>query len=125
MKKIIFILILTINSASAETYFVEVKNGKVLRIIVAEQEFINKGYVGNPENWIKFEQSKHKNYPGVDFDYDAVKEYFKAPKPFHSWIEDENSKWKAPKPMPNNPNKYYHWDEQVQDWVEHLPAKGK
>jgi len=40
-----------------ETYFAEIDaNGTVLRVIVADQAFINSGKVGDPKNWGKIRQ---------------------------------------------------------------------
>jgi hypothetical protein len=35
------------------SHFAEVINGRVERVIVAEQDFIDSGAVGDPANWIQ------------------------------------------------------------------------
>ena len=56
-----------------------------------------------------------KNYAGVGYTYDAVKDKFIKSKPFASWSLDENDDWKAPVEYPadgDNTN-WYTWDESV------------
>jgi hypothetical protein len=49
------------------------------------------------------DQSKafRKNYAGIGYTYDSVRDAFIPPKPFNSWILDEQTcLWKAPVDMP-------------------------
>jgi hypothetical protein len=67
-----------------------------------------------------------KNYAGIGYTYDADIDAFVAPKPYPSWVLDENAQWQAPVPMPEDagtgePPKMYSWDEETQSWVE-VPA---
>ena len=60
-----------------------------------------------------------KNYAGIGYTYDAVRDAFIAPKPFASWVLDEATcRWSAPvaMPVPNNPPLYV-WDEATVSWV--------
>ena len=58
-----------------------------------------------------------KNYAGIGYTYDAVRDAFIAPKPFASWLLDEDTcQWKAPVPYPNDES-FCVWDEENQDWV--------
>jgi len=57
-----------------------------------------------------------KNYAGLGFTYDAQLDAFIAPKPFDSWLLDEETcRWHAPVPMPAG---NYRWDEESLSWVE-------
>jgi hypothetical protein len=59
-----------------------------------------------------------KNYAGVGFLYDPERDAFIPPKPFESWIlNEENCQWEAPltKPEPMI-DYYYEWDEENQSW---------
>jgi hypothetical protein len=59
-----------------------------------------------------------KNYAGIGFKYDAVKDAFIPPKPFASWTLDvETCLWNAPTPMPTD-DKLYVWDEPTTSWKE-------
>lgn len=58
-----------------------------------------------------------KNYAGIGFTYDSVRDAFIPPKPFKSWHLDEDScLWIAPAPMPLN--KACEWSEENLAWVE-------
>ena len=58
-----------------------------------------------------------KNYAGIGFTYDEARDAFIPPKPYDSWVLDEDTcLWVAPVPMPEDGE--YVWDEQAGDWVE-------
>jgi len=57
-----------------------------------------------------------KNYAGVGYTYDEVRDAFIAPKPFKSWILNEEScTWESPVSYPNN-GKDYNWNETTKQW---------
>jgi len=57
-----------------------------------------------------------KNFAGIGYKYDQTRDAFIAPKPFNSWILDEETcQWEAPIVKPNN-NKIYNWNEETQQW---------
>lgn len=59
-----------------------------------------------------------KNYAGLGYTYDAVRDAFIAPKPYSSWLLSEDScLWEPPVPYPMD-NKRYSWDEATTSWVE-------
>lgn len=59
-----------------------------------------------------------KNYAGIGYTYDPVRDAFYAPKPFPSWtLNDETCLWEAPTPMPTD-GKLYVWDEPTTSWKE-------
>jgi hypothetical protein len=58
-----------------------------------------------------------KQYAGIGFTYDESADVFVAPKPFASWVLDENYDWQAPIDYPAD-GKHYSWDEANQVWVE-------
>ena len=58
-----------------------------------------------------------KNYAGIGFTYDEARDAFIAPKPFASWVlEEETCRWQAPTPYPEG-ELMYRWDEEAGDWV--------
>ena len=60
-----------------------------------------------------------KNYAGIGYTYDAVRDAFIAPKPFNSWVLDEATcQWQAPTPMPTTAGKFYYWSEDDLSWRE-------
>jgi hypothetical protein len=57
-----------------------------------------------------------KNHAGIGFTYDEERDAFIAPKPFNSWILNEDTcKWESPIPYPQDNNRY-NWNEQNQSW---------
>jgi hypothetical protein len=57
-----------------------------------------------------------KNYAGVGFTYDEVRDAFIAPKPYESWSLDETTcKWVSPVAQPDD-DQLYLWNETNQSW---------
>lgn len=111
------------------SHYAEVIGGAVVRVIVAEQDFIDSGAVGDPATWIQTSYNTmggvhksggtplRKNYAGAGFTYDAVRDAFIPPKPYPSWLLNEAScLWISPVPMPGDGG-LYRWDEPAQAWV--------
>lgn len=116
------------------SHFAKVENGIVKEVIVAEQDFIDTGVVGDPALWIQTSYNTRgnvhygpdgqpdggvalrKNYAGIGYNYDGTGFY--APQPFPSWTLDQDTYlWQSPVPYPND-GKLYTWDEATQSWVE-------
>ena len=65
-----------------------------------------------------------KNYGGIGMVYDAVRDAFRAPTPFSSWVLNETTcQWEAPVARPsddllsdNGGTKIYGWDEDNREW---------
>jgi hypothetical protein len=58
-----------------------------------------------------------KNYAGIGYSYDAERDAFIPPKPFASWLLNEEScLWEAPAPHPADGG-FYNWNEEDQEWV--------
>ena len=59
-----------------------------------------------------------KNYAGIGYTYDAQRDAFIPPKPFASWVlNEETCLWEAPVAMPTD-GQMYSWNETTQAWVE-------
>jgi len=57
-----------------------------------------------------------KNYAGISYTYDIVRDAFIPPKPFDSWTLNETScLWEAPTAYPDD-GKSYKWNEGTQAW---------
>lgn len=64
------------------------------------------------------DQSKafRKNYAGIGDTYDEGRDAFISPKPYDSWIINEDTcLWESPIPYPNDGNRYY-WNEETLSW---------
>jgi hypothetical protein len=59
-----------------------------------------------------------KNYAGIGYTYDQIRDAFIPPKPYNSWVLNETScLWDPPTPMPQD-DKMYTWNEETTSWVE-------
>jgi hypothetical protein len=58
-----------------------------------------------------------KNYAGIGYTYDEERDAFIPPKPYESWVLNEDTcLWEAPVPMPEDG--MYTWDEEAGNWTE-------
>jgi len=89
-------------------------------IAITEQagsDFINKLY-NTRDVWkqTSYNNNIRKNFAGIGYQYDQTRDAFIPPKPFNSWILNEDTcLWNAPVAMPINDNKYS-WNEQTLSW---------
>ena len=111
------------------SHFAKVCDGKVVQVIVAEQDFFNTFVDTSPGEWIQTSYNTYGgqhpegrplrgNYAGIGYTYDRENDVFYAPQPFPSWVLNNTTwMWEAPTPMPVD-NKLYAWDEPTLSWVE-------
>ena len=103
------------------SHFAEINSDNIVqRVIVAEQDFINSGAVGDSFNWVQtsYNGNFRKNYAGSGYTYDKVKDAFIAPQPYPSWtLVEATCQWEAPTAYPTD-GKLYQWDEDTTAWVE-------
>lgn len=111
-------------------------NNIVVQVIVAEQDFIDTGLVGDPAKWIQTsyntrggvhygedgqpdgQPALRKNYAGIGYSYDSALDAFIPPKPYPSWVlEQETALWNAPLAQPDPiEGKVFVWNEASQSW---------
>ena len=103
------------------SHFAEINSDNIVqRVIVAEQDFINSGLVGDSFNWVQtsYNGNFRKNYAGSGYTYDKTRDAFIAPQPYPSWtLVEATCQWESPTPMPTD-DKMYTWDEETTNWVE-------
>ena len=112
------------------SHFAKVVDGIVTQVIVAEPEFFQTFVDSSPGEWIQTSYNTHggqhrnggtplrKNYAGIGYSYDRTKDAFIPPKPYPSWVlNDDTCLWGAPTPMPTD-DKTYIWDETTTSWKE-------
>ena len=112
------------------SHFAKVENGIVTQVIVAEQDFIDTGLVGDPSSWVQTSYNTYagqhpegrplrKNYAGIGYVYDIARDAFYAPQPYPSWLLNEDTcVWSAPVAMPESQdNTTYTWDEDSLSWL--------
>lgn len=106
------------------------ENNIVTTVVVAEQDFIDSGALGDPTKWIQTSYNTHagehklggtplrKNYAGVGYTYDSNRDAFIPQKPYNSWILNEQTcMWEPPVQLPSN-DKEYSWNEADVNWQE-------
>jgi hypothetical protein len=112
------------------SHFAKVNNGMVEQVIVAEPEFFQTFVDSSPGEWIQTSYNTHggvhanggtplrKNYAGIGYTYDRERDAFISPKPYASWVlNDDTCLWDAPVAMPDD-GKQYQWDEATTSWIE-------
>ena len=93
-----------------------------------EKEYIGQAFLekffGGTWKQTSYNGNIRKNYAGIGYTYNADIDAFVPPKPFASWVlNEETAQWEAPTPMPEDagtgePPKMYSWDEDSINWVE-------
>jgi len=100
-------------------HFAKLDNNTVIEVIVSEQDFINSGAVGDSFLWVQtsYNNSFRKNYAGIGFTYDKVRDAFIPPRPYPSWtLYEATCQWESPISYPTD-NLLYLWDETNVSWV--------
>jgi hypothetical protein len=89
-------------------------------IAITEQagiDFINKLY-NTRDAWrqTSYNNTIRKNFAGIGYHYDQTRDAFIPPKPFNSWILNEDTcLWNAPVAMPTDGERYS-WNELTLSW---------
>tara|TARA_R110001632_G_C11059967_1_gene385776 strand:- start:45 stop:434 length:390 start_codon:yes stop_codon:yes gene_type:complete len=122
-------------------HFAKVIDGKVTKVIVADQEFIDNLVEVEAGLWVQtsyntmggvhYEQNSElsfetpsadqskalrKNYAGIGYTYDETKDAFYAPQPYPSWTLNETTcRWEAPTAYPTD-GQTYNWNEETTTW---------
>jgi hypothetical protein len=100
-------------------------NNIVLQVTVGDNNDPNgdEGYQWLIDNlggtWLRtsYNATIRKNFAGIGYTYNDELDAFIPPKPFASWILDEETcQWAAPISYPTDQN-VYAWDEAIKDWV--------
>jgi hypothetical protein len=102
------------------SHYAKIKNGIVTEVIVADQEFINSGAVGDPAQWkqTSYNSRIRGSYAGIGYLYNEELDIFLPPKPFNSWkLDKQTAYWQAPVEQPKD-NKFYTWSEDALKWIE-------
>jgi hypothetical protein len=105
-------------------HFAEIDASSIVqRVIVVPQEHEANGAAWCASmfggTWVQtsYNGTIRKNYAGIGFTYDPVRDAFIAPKPFASWVLDESTcRWESPVPVP--PGGPWVWDEDSESWID-------
>jgi hypothetical protein len=97
-------------------HFAKIEDDIVTQVVVAEQAYIDT----KEGTWVQtsYNASIRKNYAGIGYTYDLAKDAFIPPKPYPSWVLNEDTcNWDAPVTIPDD-GKAYTWNEATTNWVE-------
>jgi len=104
-------------------------NNQVLRVLVIPNEvepteqdgiaYLEQLFGGGTWRKTSYNGNIRKNYAGRGYQYDEYRDAFIAPKPFPSWLfNEETCRWYPPKPYPDpTGHDVYRWDEITTNWV--------
>jgi hypothetical protein len=116
-------------------YFAKIESGTVTQVIVVANETVGEPSLDFPATegagvyfitqvlgldgeWrqTSYNGSFRKNYAGIGYSYDPDRDAFIPPKPYDSWVlNEETCLWEAPIPYPDD-GKPYDWNEETQSW---------
>ena len=105
------------------SHFAEIdENNTVVRVLVGDNDMPNEGYDWFVENlggrWIKtsYNGSIRRQFAAVGMVYNENLDAFIDPKPFDSWIFNQDTyQWDPSVPYPDDGN-MYQWNEDTQSW---------
>jgi hypothetical protein len=105
------------------SHFAEIdENNTVTRVLVGDNDMPNEGYDWVVKTfggrWVKtsYNNNIRKNFAGVGFTYDETLDAFIPPKPYDSWILNEDTcLWDPPVSRPNDDQSYI-WNEEDLVW---------
>ena len=111
-----------IDENNGDQRVIDVHNNELLDENGEEKEALGVAFCNSllGGTWLQTSYNKNmrKNFAGIGFTYDSVRDAFIPPKPFDSWVLDEaRCLWEAPVAYPSDEN-YYEWDETNTRWVE-------
>ena len=77
-----------------------------------------KSLFGQDTKWIQtsYNSNFRKDYAGIGYTYDETRDAFILPKPYNSWVLNEDTcRWEAPISIPTD-GKAYTWNEEILNW---------
>ena len=102
------------------SHFAKLNSSNIVEnVIVAEQDFINSGVVGDSFLWVQtsYNGNFRGKYASVGDTWDKVNEVFISPQPYPSWTLSADFTWSAPTPHPTD-DLTYTWSEETLSWIE-------
>jgi hypothetical protein len=121
-------------------YFAKINNGIVEQVIAIEKDVLDTGLFGDPSEFVQTsyntkggvhydpttgqpsaDQSKalRKNYAGIGYIYDTLRDAFYSPQPYPSWtLNEQTCYWTPPYPAPEDG--FYVWNELNQTWEKQI-----
>jgi len=99
-----------------------VHNNELLDSDGVEQESLGiefcKSLFGGTWKQTSYNSNIRKNFAAIGYTYDNTRDAFISPKPYPSWVLDEETCIYVPPVSPPDDGKQYDWDEETVNWVE-------
>ena len=112
------------------------ENNVVLRVIVVDNKDTSdengvevetigadfcRNLLGGTWRQTSYNANFRKNYAGIGFTYDSERDAFIPPRPYASWVLNEDTCcWQPPVAMPTDGNQYT-WNEDTLSWDQFNP----
>jgi hypothetical protein len=117
-------------------HFAELDDNNIVKqvIVVHNNELLDESGIESEQKGIDFctnlfggrwlqtsyNSNIRKNYAGIGYLYDPIRDAFVAPHPYPSWVLDEQTcQWQPPVEYPADGSLYI-WNEETTSWIEAL-----
>lgn len=111
-------------------HFAQITDGVVTNVVVVHNNELLVDGVENEQKgrdfcfslfggeWVQtsYNNNIRKQYAGIGYYYDHVRDEFVLPQPFPSWSLDDNNDWQPPTPRPLDDGLWV-WNEDTQEWT--------
>jgi len=106
------------------SHLAKIENNVVVQVIAGDDSLPDEGLEWATSTlggeWIKtsYNANFRKKFAGIGYTYSLELDAFIPPKPFNSWIlNEETFDWDPPIPQPLS-DTYFIWDEETLSWKE-------
>jgi len=112
-----------VNNENIVEQVLVVNNAVLLKADGTESELKGKQFLNatfGDAKWVQtsYNATIRKNSAGIGFTYDLERDAFISPKPYNSWLlNEETCRWDAPIECPTD-GKMYSWSEEELNWIE-------
>ena len=111
-------------------HYAKIVDNIVTQVIVADSDYIESLVDTSPGQWLQTSYNTRegvhslggtplrKNFAGVGYSYDFMRDVFISPKPYgcNTWILDQDTcTWRPPVPYPDD-GEYYKWNDSTVGW---------
>ena len=106
-------------------HYAQINDNIVQQVLVMDNEWTEQEIQDwlttnvSTDDWIQtsYNNNIRKQFAGIGFTFDAVKDKFIQPQPYASWSLDSDDDWQPPTARPDD-DKMYEWDEDSLAWIE-------
>jgi hypothetical protein len=108
-------------------HYAQINDNIVQQVLVMDNEWTDQECQDwltanvSTDDWVQtsYNNNIRKQFAGIGFTFDAVKDKFIQPQPYASWSLDSDDDWQPPTARPDD-DKMYEWDEDSLAWIGHV-----